>query len=137
MSQTLDKIHEFARGKINLATEKMLREYNLKLSFQNYKEGDLVWYYAHKINRKGSPKLHCHWQGPLLRGINDVVYNNGKPAKSKPKLYITTLTKGLIDPISITCLWQGIFINLIIIGGKVTIINIVIVFRSIPRNFVI
>ena len=88
LSQTLDKIHQFARGKINLATERMLREYNSKINFQNYKEGDLVWYYAHNINRKGSPKLQCHWQGPclVLKRINDVVYKIGKTAKSKPKV---------------------------------------------------
>ena len=95
LSQTLDKIHEFARGKINLATEKMLREYNSKINFQNYKEGDLVWYYAHNINRKGSPKLQCHWQGPclVLKRINDVVYKIGKTAKSKPKVVHYNLLK--------------------------------------------
>ena len=93
LSQTLYKIPEFARGKINLATEKMFMEYNSKINFQNFKEGDLVWYYAHNINRKGSPKLQCHWQGPclVLKRINDVVYKNKeKQLKANLRVYITT-----------------------------------------------
>lgn len=77
--------HNFARGKVNLANEKMLREYNSKINFHSYSEGDLVWYYAHIINNLGSPELQCLWIGPymILKIINDVVYPNKQRANQK------------------------------------------------------
>jgi hypothetical protein len=88
LSRTIDKIHAFARGKIEITTNKMIREYNSKVNFQGHKEGDLVWYYSHNTNKMGSPKLHCHWLGPylILKRINDVIYKIRKSTKSKPKV---------------------------------------------------
>lgn len=94
LSQTLEQIHNFARSKIEIASEKMLREYNSKINFNVYTEGDAVWYYAHNVSKLGSPKLQCHWVGPytVVKRINSIIYKIRK-AKGKPKVVHYNLLK--------------------------------------------
>lgn len=76
LSQTIEWIDIFARVKIELASEKMWREYNSKKIFNGYTEGDAVWCYAHIVRKLGSSKLHCVYVGPytVFKRINDVRY---------------------------------------------------------------
>ncbi|GFW15557.1 retrovirus-related Pol polyprotein from transposon 412 [Trichonephila clavipes] len=70
-----EDVHNLARERINLRTEKMQTRYDTKATGHQFKEGDKVWFY-NPTRRKGfSPKLQSHWDGPytILKIINDVV----------------------------------------------------------------
>ncbi|GFU05306.1 retrovirus-related Pol polyprotein from transposon 412 [Trichonephila clavipes] len=70
-----EDVHNLARERINLRTEKMKIRYDTKATGHQFKEGDKVWFY-NPTRRKGlSPKLQSHWDGPytILKIINDVV----------------------------------------------------------------
>ncbi|GFV78977.1 retrovirus-related Pol polyprotein from transposon 412 [Trichonephila clavipes] len=70
-----EDVHNLARERINLRTEKMKTRYDTKATGHQFKEGDKVWFY-NPTRRKGlSPKLQSHWDGPytILKIINDVV----------------------------------------------------------------
>ena len=43
LSNKMDKIHEFARNKLQMSADKMLREYNSKINMHVYEEEDAVW----------------------------------------------------------------------------------------------
>ncbi|GFS62188.1 retrovirus-related Pol polyprotein from transposon 412 [Trichonephila clavipes] len=70
-----EDVHNLARERINLRTEKMKTRYDTKATGHQFKEGDKVWFY-NPTRRKGlSPKLQSHWDGPytILKIINDAV----------------------------------------------------------------
>ncbi|GFW70147.1 retrovirus-related Pol polyprotein from transposon 412 [Trichonephila clavipes] len=59
-----EDVHNLARERINLRTEKMKTRYDTKATGHQFKEGDKVWFY-NPTRRKGlSPKLQSHWDGP-------------------------------------------------------------------------
>ncbi|GFX32014.1 retrovirus-related Pol polyprotein from transposon 412 [Trichonephila clavipes] len=69
-----EDVHNLARERINLRTEKMKTRYDTKATGHQFKEDDKVWFY-NPTRRKGlSPKLQSHWDGPYtILKINDVV----------------------------------------------------------------
>ncbi|GFW50246.1 hypothetical protein TNCV_4696641 [Trichonephila clavipes] len=83
-----EDVHNLARERINLRTEKMKTRYDTKATGHQFKEGDKVWFY-NPTRRKGlSPKLQSHWDGPytILKIINDVVIRVRKSTNSKPRV---------------------------------------------------
>ncbi|GFW40401.1 retrovirus-related Pol polyprotein from transposon 412 [Trichonephila clavipes] len=83
-----EDVHNLARERINLRTEKMKTRYDTKATGHQFKEGDKVWFY-NPTRRKGlSPKLQSHWDGPytILKIINDVVIRIRKSTNSKPRV---------------------------------------------------
>ncbi|GFX77639.1 retrovirus-related Pol polyprotein from transposon 412 [Trichonephila clavipes] len=83
-----EDVHNLARERINLRTEKMKTRYDTKATGHQFKEGDKVWFY-NPTRRKGlSPKLQSHWDGPytILKIINDVVIRIRKTTNSKPRV---------------------------------------------------
>ncbi|GFV77256.1 hypothetical protein TNCV_444861 [Trichonephila clavipes] len=84
-----EDVHNLARERINLRTEKMKTRYDTKATGHQFKEGEKVWFY-NPTRRKGlSPKLQSHWDGPytILKIINDVVIRIRKSTNSKPRDY--------------------------------------------------
>ncbi|GFW21873.1 retrovirus-related Pol polyprotein from transposon 412 [Trichonephila clavipes] len=83
-----EDVHNLARERINLRTEKMKTRYDTKATGHQFKEGDKVWFY-NPTRRKGlSPKLQSHWDGPytILKIINDVVIRIRKSTNSKSRV---------------------------------------------------
>ncbi|GFX10686.1 retrovirus-related Pol polyprotein from transposon 412 [Trichonephila clavipes] len=83
-----EDVHNLARERINLRTEKMKTRYDTKATGHQFKEGDKVWFY-NLTRRKGlSPKLQSHWDGPftILKIINDVIIRIRKSTNSKPRV---------------------------------------------------
>ncbi|GFY34037.1 retrovirus-related Pol polyprotein from transposon 412 [Trichonephila clavipes] len=83
-----EDVHNLARERINLRTEKMKTRYDTKTTGHQFKEGDKVWFY-NPTRREGlSPKLQSHWDGPytILKIINDVVIRIRKSTNSKPRV---------------------------------------------------
>ncbi|GFW57641.1 retrovirus-related Pol polyprotein from transposon 297 [Trichonephila clavipes] len=83
-----EDVHNLARERINLRTEKMKIRYDTKATGHQFKEGDKVWFY-NPTRRKGLfPKLQSHWDGPytILKIINDVGIRIRKSTNSKPRV---------------------------------------------------
>ena len=82
LSQKLDKVHEFARGNLNITNENMIREYNSKLHLNNYEPGNAVWLHVKKTSKLGS-----NWEGPyvIVRKINDIIYQIKKGPRAQPR----------------------------------------------------
>ncbi|GFV20478.1 retrovirus-related Pol polyprotein from transposon 412 [Trichonephila clavipes] len=72
-----EDVHNLARERINLRTEKMKTRYDTKATGHQFKEGDKVWFY-NPTRRKGlSPKLQSF--NTILKIINDVVIRSVRP----------------------------------------------------------
>ncbi|CAC5382285.1 unnamed protein product [Mytilus coruscus] len=84
----LDNVHEFAREKINNASDKQKWYYDYKVNFKPYSVGDAVWLHDPKRKVGISPKLQCNWDGPylILNSISDLVYRIQKLESSKPRV---------------------------------------------------
>lgn len=85
LSNKLDKIHEFARGKLKISFNNMARDYNAKIQQNSYKPGDAVWVFFPNQNMGLKKKLSLKWHGPyiVLEKVNDVLYRVGKHGKHK------------------------------------------------------
>ena len=84
----LDKVHQHAREKIQIATERMKHYYDTKTNAQPLEPGQKVWLHNPKRRKGVSPKLSRPWEGPYLvkDRLNDVVYRIQKGPHSKPKI---------------------------------------------------
>ena len=76
LRNTLCEIHNMAREKMLLASDRQKKAYDFRQNFRSYKIGETV--YLHNPARKvdSSEKLHCPWTGPFLvvERISDLVY---------------------------------------------------------------
>ncbi|KFM64846.1 Retrotransposable element Tf2 protein type 2, partial [Stegodyphus mimosarum] len=75
LQEQFEVMHNVARERVNLATEKMKTHYNTRATGYRFNEGDRVWLW-NPTRRKGlSPKLQSPWDGPytVLNRLNDVV----------------------------------------------------------------
>jgi hypothetical protein len=84
----LEDVHEFARGRINIATEKMKTRYDTRATGHQFQEGDKVWFWNPKRRKGLSPKFQSSWEGPytVLKRLNDVVVRIRKSTNSKPRV---------------------------------------------------
>ena len=83
ISYKLEKIHVFARKKLQLSSDNMKTKYDIGFKIQNIVVGSAVW--LHKPNRT---KLQRNCEGPyvVINKINDVIYRIRKGPKYKPKV---------------------------------------------------
>ena len=65
LEMKLHDIHEFARKKMNASGKVMKKNYDIKVNFRNYSEGDLVWYYYPQRKVGRSSKIMRPWCGPF------------------------------------------------------------------------
>ncbi|KAJ8952786.1 hypothetical protein NQ318_008103 [Aromia moschata] len=72
----MDQIHQFAREKLKIHSDKMKQRLDTTSTETAFKPGDAVWLYAPKRTKGKSPKLQSNWEGPytIIRKINDLVY---------------------------------------------------------------
>ncbi|KFM83149.1 hypothetical protein X975_11671, partial [Stegodyphus mimosarum] len=78
-------MHNFARERVNLATEKMKIRYETRATGHHFNEGDKVWLW-NSTRRKGfCPKLQSRWDDSytVLNRLNDVVVWIRKSSNSK------------------------------------------------------
>jgi len=88
LESRLESVHQFARERINLVSDRMKARYDIRSTDRCFKEGDLVWLYNPKRRRGLSPKLQPNWEGPytVITKLSDVVYRIQKSPNSKPKV---------------------------------------------------
>ncbi|MBJ5584764.1 hypothetical protein JGG81_25530 [Salmonella enterica subsp. enterica serovar Typhimurium] len=87
LQERLEKMHDFTRNNVQVATERMKTRYDVKATEKTFKEGELVWIFS-PCRRKGlSPKLQRNWDGPykVIKKLNDVVYRVQRRSSSSYK----------------------------------------------------
>ncbi|KAK6177716.1 hypothetical protein SNE40_015762 [Patella caerulea] len=88
LEQKINRIHNFARGRLNMAGANMKRNYDKKLAHNSYEVGTPVWVHNPKPRKGLSRKLQRDWQGPYIvtQIINSVIYRIQESPRAKPKI---------------------------------------------------
>ena len=88
LAQSIEKIHEFARAKLQISGQTMKKYYDHKTDYKIYSVGTPVWFHNQKQKRGLSCKLQREWRGPFIitHRLNDVIYRIRETRKSKPKI---------------------------------------------------
>ncbi len=88
LQEKLDKVHDFARERIKLSSDRMKRYYDVRATGDQLNEGDLVWLYNPQRKKGITPKFQRPWQGPfrILKRINDLVYRIQLKPTTKPRV---------------------------------------------------
>lgn len=88
LSKQIDKIHEFARNKLKLSSDRMKKYYDVGSRLQKFEKGSAVWLHNPRRKKGLCPKLQRSWEGPfvIINPINDVIYKIQKGPKTKPKV---------------------------------------------------
>ncbi|KAJ8948432.1 hypothetical protein NQ318_007955 [Aromia moschata] len=88
LRERMDRIHQFAREKLKIHSDKMKQRLDTTSTKTAFKPGDAVWLYAPKRTKGKSPKLQSNWEGPytIIKKINDLVYRIQLSPRSKPKV---------------------------------------------------
>ncbi|PIK57505.1 Retrovirus-related Pol polyprotein from transposon [Apostichopus japonicus] len=88
LDKTMHRIHEIARGKLKLASDKQKKFHDKGAYNQEFTQGDLIWLLNTKRKRGISPKLQKRWDGPgkILKKLSDVIYRVKMRPKKKPQV---------------------------------------------------
>ena len=88
LQENLSVIREFAKKNIELNYERMEKNYNIHNTRRAFVEGDLVWFYNPRQEKRRSPKVTGPWEGPyiVLKKLNDLVCRILLNYRSKPKV---------------------------------------------------
>jgi hypothetical protein len=66
LSDKLEKIHDFARKKLQLSNDNMKKKYDIGSKMQNIVEGSAVWLDNPHRTKGLCPKLQRNWEGPYI-----------------------------------------------------------------------
>ena len=88
LQEKIGVIHDFARNKLKLSTDRMKRRYDAQSKQNQFNENDKVWLYNPKRYKGLNPKLQSPWEGPhtVLKRINDVIYKIQRNKQTKPRI---------------------------------------------------
>ncbi len=88
LQNRLDQVHEYARTRLQMSSDRMKRYYDAGTSKQSFEAGDPVWLFNPRRRKGLTPKLQRPWEGPytILKRINDLVYRVQLTARSKAKV---------------------------------------------------
>ena len=62
----LERVHEFARGHMQLMSNRMKQRYDPLLEHQPLEAGEAVWLYNPQRKKGLTPKMQHPWQGPYV-----------------------------------------------------------------------
>lgn len=87
LRERLQVVHEEARQKLQLESDRMKTRYDIKANSDGFNIGDKVWLFNPQRRKGRSPKLQRSWEGPytIVTKLNDIVYRiqRGPTAKKK------------------------------------------------------
>lgn len=88
LQNKLDEIHDFARNRIQMVSDRMKARYDIRTRDLEFKTGDLVWLFQPRRQKGRSPKLQSNWEGPyeVLIKINDVIYKIRRSKNARPRI---------------------------------------------------
>ncbi|XP_046435631.1 uncharacterized protein LOC124187364 [Neodiprion fabricii] len=86
--QKLDEVHEFARERIRMVSDKTKDRYDIRARNLQFEKGDSVWLFQPRRQQGRCPKLQSNWEGPyfIVDRINDVVFRIRRSPRSKSKV---------------------------------------------------
>ena len=76
LSDKIGEVHEFARSRLQVASDAMKRNYDIKSNLFEFQVGDAVWLYD-PVRKVGlNPKLQRPWKGPckVIAKLSDILY---------------------------------------------------------------
>ena len=84
----MEKVHEYARMRIRIASDRMKRRYDVGSTRETFNCGDAVWLYNPQRKKGLSPKLSNDWEGPYLvtKQINELLYRIQKSPRAKSRI---------------------------------------------------
>ena len=84
----MKNVHEYARMRIRIASDRMKRRYDVGSTRETFKCGDAVWLYNPQRKKGLSPKLSNDWEGPYLvtKQINELLYRIKKSPRAKSRI---------------------------------------------------
>lgn len=84
----LEEVHEFARERIRMASDKTKDRYDIRARNLKFEKGDSVWLFQPRRQHGRCPKLQSNWEGPyfIIDRINDVVYRIRRSPRTKSKV---------------------------------------------------
>lgn len=88
LEEKIVEIHEFARNRLKIASDKMKRRYDLQTVSHKFALGDAVWLHNPKRNKGLSSKLQRPWDGPylIIQILNDVIYRIQKNKRTESRV---------------------------------------------------
>ena len=88
LQEQLERVHEFARGHMQLMSNRMKQRYDSLLEYQPLEAGEAVWLHNPQRKKGLTPKLQRPCQGPYIvtKRINDLVYRIQLGPKAKPNV---------------------------------------------------
>ena len=88
LQEQLERVHEFARGHMQLMSNRMKQRYDPLLEHQPLEAGEAVWLYNPQRKKGLTPKMQHPRQGPyvITKQINDLVYRIQLGPRAKPKV---------------------------------------------------
>ena len=84
----MENVHEYARMRIRIASDRMKRRYDVGSTRKTFKCGDAVWLYNPQRKKGLSPKLSNDWEGPYLvtKQINELLYRIQKSPRATSRI---------------------------------------------------
>ena len=89
LAATMEKSHRLAREHLATATERQKRDYDTKLSVNNYQVGDFVYFFDSTKTKGPSPKLKTmNWVGPcvIIKKFSDLIFELRAAQNGKSKV---------------------------------------------------
>lgn len=88
LSKKLEEVHQFARQRLKLSSDRMKRYYNINAKMQSFEIESPVWLHNPKRRIGICPKLQRNWEGPyvVIKRLNEVIYRIQKGPKARPKV---------------------------------------------------
>ena len=88
VSDRIDEVHEFARGRLRIASDAMKRNYDIKSNLHEFQVGEAVWLYD-PVRRVGlNPKLQRPWKGPckVIAKLSEILYRVQQSPRHRPRV---------------------------------------------------
>ena len=86
LRERLERAHSFVRQNLKTAMNRQKKYHDMRMSWEKFKPGDMVFVYFPQKKIGCSPKLTSFWRGPfeVLEQWSDVLYAvSGERVKSK------------------------------------------------------
>ena len=88
LSDRINEVHEFARSRLQIASDTMKKNYDIKTNLFEFQVGDAAWFYD-PVRKVGlNPKLQRHWKGPfkVITKLSDILYRVQQSPRHRPKV---------------------------------------------------
>ena len=88
LSEKINEVHEFARSRLQIASNAMKRNYDIQANLFEFNVGDPVWFFDPTRKVGLNPKLQRPWKGPfkVISKISEILYRIQQSPRHKPRV---------------------------------------------------